>query len=29
VRSLVDGVRLLRRGEFKQPDAALHDPRAK
>jgi multimeric flavodoxin WrbA len=28
-RSLVNGVRLLRRGKLTQPDAALHDPRPK
>jgi len=28
-RSLVSGVRLLRRGEFKQPDSSLREPRPK
>jgi len=28
-RSLVNAVRLLRRGKLTQPDAALHDPRPK
>ena len=28
-RSLVQAVRLLRRGELKQPDGALRDPRQK
>lgn len=28
-RNLINGVRLLRRGRFKQPDAALHEPRPK
>jgi hypothetical protein len=28
-RSLVNAVRLLRRGEFKQPDSSLRDPRPK
>lgn len=28
-RSLVNAVRMLRRGELKQPDASLHDPRQK
>jgi hypothetical protein len=28
-RSLINAVRLLRRGEFKQPDSSLREPRPK